>query len=154
MGSYSFKSSGKTAGQVLSEIPDFTPLPIGIKTPLALDDKNLFAMHYSVADQVHDNLRNLLLTNWGERVGFYYFGANLRELTTDFSSIDAFDEAAIERIRKAVNMWMPFVSLNDFVSQVDNQTNKNTGIIRIKITYNISQLEIENKALQISLYVI
>jgi len=75
-------------------------------------------------------------------------------LTTDFSSIDAFDEAAIERIRSAVNTWMPFVSLNDFVSQVDNQSNKNTGIIRIKVTYNISQLDIENKALQVSLYVL
>jgi hypothetical protein len=49
---------------------------------------------------------------------------------------------------------MPFVSLNDFVSQIDNQSNKNTGIIRIKVTYNISQLDIENKALQVSLYVI
>lgn len=154
MGVYSFKSSGKTSGEMLSELTSFTPLPVGISTPLKLDNKNLFVMHYSVADQVHDNLRNLLLTNWGERVGFYYFGANLRELTADFSSIELFDEAAIERIRKATSTWMPFISLNDFVSETDNQTNKNTGIIRIKITYNVSQLDVENKALQISLYVI
>ena len=154
MGVYSFKSSGKTSGEMLAELTSFTPLPVGISTPLKLDNKNLFVMHYSVADQVHDNLRNLLLTNWGERVGFYYFGANLRELTADFSSIELFDEAAIERIRKATSMWMPFISLNDFVSETDSQTNKNTGIIRIKITYNVSQLDVENKALQISLYVI
>lgn len=154
MGVYSFKSSGKTSGKMLAELTSFTPLPVGISTPLKLDNKNLFVMHYSVADQVHDNLRNLLLTNWGERVGFYYFGANLRELTADFSSIELFDEAAIERIRKATSMWMPFISLNDFVSETDSQTNKNTGIIRIKITYNVSQLNVENKALQISLYVI
>lgn len=154
MGTYSFKSSGKTSEQVVSGVIPTTPLPIGIKTPLRLDDKNLFAMHYNLADQVHDNLKNLLLTNWGERVGFYYFGANLREITTELSSIDAFDEEAISRIRSAVSTWMPFVTLNDFVSEIDNQANKKIGIIKLKITYNIPQLNVENRALQVSLYVI
>lgn len=154
MGVYSFKSSGRTQSQLSSERTEIAPLPIGIATPLRLSDKNLFAMHYNLADQIHDNLKNLLLTNWGERVGFYFFGANLRELTTELSNIDAFDEEAIDRIRSAVNTWMPFITLNDFVSEVDNQSNKHTGIVKIKITYNVNQLNLENRALQISLYVI
>jgi len=154
MGTYSFTSSGKTRAQISNEITAVTPLPIGIKTPLQLDDKNLFAMHYNIEDQIQDNLKNLLLTNWGERVGFYYFGANLKELTTEISSIEAFDEEAISRIRNAVGTWMPFVTLNDFVSNIDDENNVNTGIIKIMITYNVPQLNIENKALQISLYVI
>jgi len=154
MGTYSFTSSGKTRTQISNEITTVTPLPIGIKTPLQLDDKNLFAMHYNIEDQIQDNLKNLLLTNWGERVGFYYFGANLKELTTEISSIEAFDEEAISRIRSAVSTWMPFVTLNDFVSSIDDENNVNTGIIKIMITYNIPQLNIENKALQISLFVI
>ena len=111
-------------------------------------------MHYNVADQVHDNLRNLLLTNWGERLGFYEFGANLRELTTEITTVDAFDEAAIARIRDAVTKWMPFVNLKDFVSEIDSQNNEHTGIIRITITYNIPQLGIENKALKLTLFAI
>lgn len=154
MGTYNFKSSGKSAEQLNIETLSRTALPIGIRTPLRIDDKNLFAMHYNIADQVHDNLRNLLLTNWGERVGLYDFGANLQELTTELSNIDAFDEEAINRIRNAVNKWMPFVALNDFVSEIDNEANANTGIVKIKITYNIAQLGVENKALQIKLYVI
>jgi phage baseplate assembly protein W len=154
MGTYSFKSSGKSAEQLNIELPKRTILPIGIRTPLRLDDKNLFAMHYNVADQIHDNLRNLLLTNWGERIGFYDFGANLQELTTELSNIDAFDEEAINRIKNSVSKWMPFVSLNNFVSEVDNERNKNAGIIKIAITYSVPELGVENKALQISLYVI
>lgn len=154
MGTYNFKSSGKSAEQLNIETLSRAALPIGIRTPLRIDDKNLFAMHYNIADQVHDNLRNLLLTNWGERVGLYDFGANLQELTTELSNIDAFDEEAINRIRNAVNKWMPFIALNDFVSEIDNETNANTGIVKIKITYNIAQLGVENKALQIKLYVI
>jgi len=154
MGTYNFKSSGKNAQQLNIEALTRSALPVGIRTPLRLDDKNLFAMHFNIADQVHDNLRNLLLTNWGERVGLYDFGANLQELTTELSNIDAFDEEAINRIRSAVNKWMPFVGLNDFVSEIDNERNTSTGIVKITITYSIAQLGIENKALQIKLYVI
>lgn len=154
MGTYNFKSSGKSVEQLNIELPTRTSLPIGIRTPLRLDDKNLFAMTYLVSEQVHDNLRNLLLTNWGERLGFYNFGANLRELTSELSNIDAFDEEAISRIRSAVTKWMPFVVLKDFVSEIDNERNINTGIVKISITYSVPQLGVENKALQISLYVI
>lgn len=153
MGSYNFKSVGKKSSTP-STTPTVTPLPIGIKTPLQLSDNNIFAMHYNLSDQVHDNLRNLLLTNWGERLGFYYFGANLRELTSEISNIDAFDSAAIDRIRNAVSTWMPFVVLKDFTSTVDNSNNLNTGIVKITVTYSVSQLNVENRALQISLYVI
>jgi phage baseplate assembly protein W len=154
MSTYNFKSSGKTAVKRKDEIPAFSRNPVGIKTPLKLDDKNLFAMHYDNADQVHDNLRNLLLTNWGERLGFYYFGANLRDLTSELSSIDSFDNEAIQRIRDAVSAWMPFVSLKDFSSRFDREENKNIGILKITITYNVPQLRVENRALQISLHVI
>ena len=154
MSVYNFKSSGKTAVKSKEEIPAFTKNPVGIKTPLRLNDNNLFAMHYDNADQVHDNLRNLLLTNWGERLGFYYFGANLRDLTSELSSLDAFDSEAIQRIKDSVSAWMPFVSLKDFSSRFDKEENENVGILKIAITYNVPQLKIENRALQISLHVI
>lgn len=154
MSVYNFKSSGKTAVKSKEEIPAFTKNPVGIKTPLRLNDNNLFAMHYDNADQVHDNLRNLLLTNWGERLGFYYFGANLRDLTSELSSLDAFDSEAIQRIKDSVSTWMPFVSLKDFSSRFDKEENENVGILKIAITYNVPQLKIENRALQISLHVI
>jgi hypothetical protein len=94
------------------------------------------------------------LTNWGERLGFYYFGANLRDLTSELSSLDAFDGEAIQRIKDSVSTWMPFVSLKDFSSRFDREENENVGILKIAITYNVPQLKIENRALQISLHVI
>ena len=153
MASFKFKSSGYKASQPVT-VSEASPVPFGIKTPLQMGENSIFAMHYDLADQVHDNLRNLLLTNWGERVGFYYFGANLRQLVSEMSNIDNFDEAAIENIRNAVSTWMPYVNLKDFSSVVDNTANYNVGVIRINITYNVPQLKVENKSLQISLYVI
>jgi len=155
MGQFSFKSSGKTREQQQVELLTQSPTPIGIQTPLKLGtSEGLLAVNYSLADQVHDNLRNLILTNWGERLGFYDFGANLRPLTTEFVSQDDFDSQAIDRIRTAVSRWMPFVDLVDFLSVTDRTENKNTAIIRITITYNVPALNVFNKQLQVSLYVI
>lgn len=155
MGAFSFKSSGKTQEQRIIETLVKSPIPIGIKTPLRISDsEGLLDVHYVLADQVNDNLRNLLLTNWGERVGFYDFGANLRELTTEIASQDDFDTSAIERIKSAVGRWMPYIDLEDFESNVNNSNNKNTGIIDITVTYNIPSLNVRQKKLVITLYVI
>lgn len=112
-------------------------------------------MSTSLADQVADNLRNLILTNWGERVVHYDFGANLRPLMSDLVSLDDFDSAACERIKGAVNKWMPFVSLINFESSVDRTAAASASglaVIRIVITYNVPALKVLNKALEVTLY--
>ena len=92
-----------------------TPTPIGIKTPLRPGGNNgIFDGHFVLKDQVKDNLRNLMLTNWGERLGLYNFGANLRPLTTEIVGQDSFDAQATERSKGAVDRWMPYVSLDTF----------------------------------------
>lgn len=155
MATYSFKSSGKTSDQQVAERVQKSPAPFGIKTPMELGSSDgILAMNYSLADQFSDNLRNLLLTNWGERLGLYDFGANLKPLTTEFVSQDDFDNEAISRIQSAVQRWMPFIDLEDFTSSVDRNENVNTAIIRVSITYNIPALSVFKKGLQISLYVI
>ncbi len=154
MGTFNFKASGKTQEQQVLEQLTKSPTPIGIMTPLRLGtSEGIFAVHYNLADQIHDNLRNLLQTNWGEHLGVYDLGANLRPLTAEFTSQDDFDSQAVERISAAVNRWMPYVSLEDFLSEVDRTENKNTGVIRITITYNVPSLSVTKRALQVTLYV-
>lgn len=155
MATYSFKSAGKTSDKEIAESVQKSQTPFGIKTPMTLGTtEGILAMNYSLEDQFSDNLRNLLLTNWGERLGLYDFGANLKPLTTEFVSQDDFDNEAIVRIQSAVERWMPFVDLEDFTSSVDRNENVNTAIIRVNITYNIPALNVAKKGLQISLYVI
>jgi len=155
MSSYSFKSVGKTQEQSQLEILKTTKIPYGIKTPLQLGTtEGILSMNYSLEDQFADNLRNLLLTNWGERLGIYKFGANLKPITTELVSQDDFDGEAILRIKSAVEKWMPFIDLEDFSSSIDRNENKNTATIKITISYNISALQVKNKRLQIVLYAI
>jgi phage baseplate assembly protein W len=103
---------------------------------------------------VHDNFRNLLQTNFGEHLGIYDLGANLRPLAAEFSTQDDFDSQAVQRISAAVSRWMPYISLEDFLSEVDRTENKNTGVIKITITYTIPALKTAKRALQVVLYVI
>jgi phage baseplate assembly protein W len=154
MATISFKSVGQAQETVRKEIVPSTPIPIGIKTPLRLSDKlGLLEMNHSLEDQIADNFRNLLQTNWGERVGLYNFGANLRPLMTEFVSQEDFDFAAVERIRNAVATWMPFIDLIDFSSETDRIENQSTGVIKITITYNIPSLRVVDKKIQTVLYV-
>ena len=155
MANYSFKSVGKTQTQKKEEELNSTQIPFGIKTPMQIGGpEGIFAMNYSLADQFADNLRNLLQTNWGERLGIYNFGANLQPLTTEFVSQEDFDGEAINRIKTAVGKWMPFIDLEDFSSTVDRENNTNTGIVNITVTYNIPALNVNKKAVQVTLYVI
>lgn len=155
MGSFNFKSVGKTQEQRIVEQLTKSSTPIGIRLPLRPGgQEGIFAMHYNIADQIHDNLRNLIMTNWGGRLGFYDFGANLLPLVAEFTTQDDFDAQAVERIAGAVSRWMPFVSLEDFLSEVDRVENKNTGVIKITVTYTIPALSVTKRALQVTLYVL
>jgi phage baseplate assembly protein W len=151
----SFKNVGKLATSAASAVSG-SSLPIGIKTPVQLgsNGEGLFAMNFELADQVKDNLRNLILTNWGERLCSYNFGANLRELTTELSSKEDFDNEAMVRIKDAVSKWMSYVSLNDFTSTIDRSQNSMIGKILITITYDIPTVNVFNKMLEVTLYVI
>lgn len=130
--------------------------PIGIKTPIELGDngEGLLAMHMTIQDSVHDNLRNLLLTNHGERLIHYDLGANLRPLVVEFSSKDDFDGEAMIRINTAVAKWMPFITLVGFDSRPEFIDNRFTGRIVILVVYSIPQLGITEKALELLLFVI
>lgn len=130
-------------------------LPIGIKTPLALGQsyEGIFAMHFSIADQIQDNMRNLILTNWGERVGLYDYGANLRELTFELAS-DEFDMEAAKRIKSAVSKWMPFVELQLFSKEILGRvTGLDVAQVKLKIIYAVPKLGITNKGIEVTFYI-
>lgn len=131
-----------------------TALPIGIKTPVELGTDGLFAMHTDIKEQVADNLRNLVLTNWGERLGNYFFGANLRPILADFSHKDDFDQEAMVRINTAISRYMPFVTPVAYESYIEHQTTQYTAICKLMIIYSVVSLGITNAKLEVSLFVI
>ena len=117
MSSISFKSVGDRATDSKFN-REIDPLPIGFKTPLRLgtNRSGIFDMHFKIEDQIQDNLKNLLMTNHGERLGLFDFGANLRDLTAERTAKEDFDSEAMLRIKESVAKYMPFVELDSFES--------------------------------------
>ena len=78
---------------------------------------NPYKMHTSIADQINDNLRNMILTNQGERLGKYDYGANLRQILAGFSTNPEVETIVMQSIMATVEKYMPFVSLDTFEIQ-------------------------------------
>lgn len=132
------------------------PVPIGIKTPLEIDEigNSIFTMHYTLKEQIADNLRNLVLTNHGERLGLYDLGANIRPLLTEWSNKEDFDKEVMLRINTAVAKYMPFVSLQGYESTPNYNENIFTGKIKVLLLYSVPSLNLTNELLEIMLFVI
>lgn len=153
MASFSFKSSGITSSERESTNVDASPLPIGMRTPLQLaSDDGLFVMHTAPIEQVIDNFRNLLQTNWGERLGLYNVGANLRPLLSDWVSLDDFESQAMQRISEAVQRWMPYINLGSFTARLENERTS-SPTVSITIELSVPALGVVNRRADLSLRV-
>ena len=161
MATVKFKSSGIQTDDA-SLIRKIETPPIGIVTPIELGEgrSGIFQMHFNSHKQVADNFKNLILTNWGERLGNFYYGANLRPLTAELTSQDDFDSEAMLRVQTAVRNFMPFIELGTFNSNLDKSIDPTGGgangisTISLTIKYSVPQLRIAEKGLVVSLYCI
>ena len=145
MATYSFKSAGTLAtDRRYTQKVDLKP--IGIKTPLefGIERDGIFAMHFDNTAQIKDNLRNLLMTNYGERVGLYRFGADLRTLAGELAAQEEFESEAMIRITQAVSTWMPFVELDTFESRFipPADTANSLATISLNVRYSVPKLRI------------
>lgn len=154
MGSFNFKSAGKLSTDVQATSTTSSPTIYGIKTPLRPGTKYVFETTATLAEQIADNFRNLLMTNHGERLGLYTYGANLRPLLSEYVSLNSFDSDAVGRISSAVSLWMPYITLNNFVSSVDVvNTSGHIKAIKLAITYDVVPLNIKEALIEVVLYV-
>ena len=96
---------------------------IGIGFPLGYSDTGIFTQTKTTIEQATYNLKNLLLTAKGERLGHPEFGCEVRDLL--FEPIDEnINDRVEEKIKEAVNTWLPYLSINDVeVEQLSNRLN-------------------------------
>jgi len=156
---FSFKSTGRSAVDILSdtaeeEIRLDTEIPIGIMTPMRHslhgNQQSIFAMHYDITNQVSDNLRNLIQTNHGDRLGRPQFGANLRPLSLEILGQQKFESEAMTRISSAVSKYLPFVNLKTMsLKRVRPGSEGETNpVVVIRIEYDVKNLH-KKRALEV-----
>lgn len=146
----SFKSVGTK--ELVSPLEEAKSLsPIGFKTPLRLGSENTYDMHTDLFEQIKDNLRNLIMSNWGSRLNLFDFGANLKELSSEAIAEEEYDSEVAVRIKRAVDKWMPFVLLEELVPIAETNVPDAFSIRRYLVTYSVPTLSSPSQTLEISL---
>ena len=154
MAERSFKNIGTMTTQLQVTRPAAQTFPIGIKTPMEFGGNgNPYKMHTSVPDQINDNLRNMIFTSRGERIGKYDYGANLRQILADFATNIDVETLAMQSIMATVEKYMPFISLDTFEMQNIPSTRNAQAKFQIDIGYSVAKIGANNQKLKIILEV-
>jgi hypothetical protein len=153
---FEFKSGGNKIEDRNKSIAQaqsiFTPKPIGIKTPLKLSTSDdIFEMNYSLFNQLEDNFRNLIQTNSGEKLCFPTFGTNIRAILSK-TNLENPQDLIMEEIQRVVSIYMPFVSLTTFSSEIDKyESQKGNPVIALNIGFSVPTLSDEQRLITIKL---
>tara|TARA_R100000005_G_scaffold87045_1_gene56158 strand:- start:448 stop:903 length:456 start_codon:yes stop_codon:yes gene_type:complete len=96
----------------------------GIGFPLNYDKNTygFFKRNYKYYEQIQDNIRTLLLTQIGERVGNPEYGSRLRELVFEQNVPEIIKPQINEAIKEALDKFLPFVSLEETILKADGNT--------------------------------
>lgn len=150
MAERSFKSVGELNVDARAGQPR-QPVPVGISTPVAYSSKigGPLEMSNSVLTQVIDNFRNMLLTNHGERVPLFDYGANLRQLLTERLALDDYEEQAMMLIKATTEKYMPFVNLDTFEIQPLENDEQALSKVRVLVKCSVPRLSTTSRLIEI-----
>ena len=110
---------------------------IGVSLPLEYGSQGFFNKTRTTLQQTRSNIRNLLLTIKGERLGNPTFGSDLMRVVFDPDAGDI--ESRIEEtIRASISEWMPYVTVKQVKTEADER-NPNQLNVRIDFTLDVDQ---------------
>jgi phage baseplate assembly protein W len=110
---------------------------IGVSLPLDYGSQGFFNKTRTTLEQTRSNIRNLLLTIKGERLGNPTFGSDLMRIIFDQDAGDIGDRIE-EAIRTSISEWLPYVTVEQ-VETVTDERNPNLLNVSINFTIDIDQ---------------
>tara|TARA_R110000803_G_scaffold137168_2_gene204136 strand:- start:2862 stop:3374 length:513 start_codon:yes stop_codon:yes gene_type:complete len=110
---------------------------IGVSLPLGHGNEGFFAKTKTTLDQARHNIRNLLLTIKGERLGNPTFGSDLYRVL--FEPDDGNIASSVEEaIREAMGEWLPYINIKSIDVTTSGEL-QNAVNVRIDFTINVDQ---------------
>jgi phage baseplate assembly protein W len=111
---------------------------IGLSLPLQMGSAT-FNQTYDNLEQLKSNVKNLLLTNRGERLGMPTFGCGLQHLLFEPNDDDLNDKI-LNQVESAINFWLPQLLINSIeITASDEDKDKNTLNVSIVFTAKYNQ---------------
>ena len=110
---------------------------IGLSLPLDHGDQGFFDKTRTTLQQTRSNIKNLLLTIKGERLGNPTFGSDLMEVLFEQDDGSLGDRIE-ETIRASVSEWLPYVNIKKIETTADER-NPNQLNVRLDFTIDVDQ---------------
>lgn len=120
--------------KLVKDTKTYNDYAIGITLPIQITNV-AFNQSFQTIEQVRSNIINLLKTKRGERLMQPDFGIGLESIL--FEPIDEDTQTRVEsEIERAINIWLPYVILNDLVVDISDEL-RDRNTIDISLTFSI-----------------
>ena len=114
---------------------------VGLSFPLRSDSNNDFALTRNSLQQAAHNLKNLLLTYPGERLGQPEFGSKLRAICFELNDNTLPIQIETE-LRRAVSIWLPYIEIKN-VEVLTDEVNLNQIFVSLTYATNLDSMATE-----------
>ena len=159
---FDFKSSGIKVDDTKFKVsdPESRLRPIGIKTPLepGRGRTELYKMHEDPLEAIADNLRNLVQTNMGERLGRFNIGCNFKAILFDRNSQNEseYEQTAIASLNEQVRKYLSLVTIDEVrfapVEKSDYSDRSSLSKVTVDIIFSVARLRRFRNKLEVILY--
>lgn len=119
---------------------------IGIDLPMMGSKGSAFKQNYLTIDQSLANVKNLLLTNKGERVMQPDLGCDLKNILFENITEDLLDTID-NTIRNSISFWLPYIFINKLTATADESNNHINISLAVSLIDNIQ----DTRAIQITI---
>ena len=123
---------------------------IGLELPLTHTRDGFFKRTKTALEQAKSNIKTLLLTNKGERLGNPTFGTNLLSLVFSQENTDL-ESRVEEEIRASMSEFLPFINIVSIETNFSD-TNKNVANVTLEFTLNVDVTSKDSLSLDLSTY--
>ena len=158
---FKFKSVGeKPTDRRNDNTGRITPQNLGFKTPLrSSGNSDIFDMHQDPREQLRDNLKNLILTNKGERLGMPEYGVSLKSISYDFSNKKEYVSIVNQQIIEQTRIYIPAIVIKNVSVDINDDTEtivsnrQGLALLKLNVLFDVPVLRSENLAIQIAMYI-
>ena len=123
---------------------------IGVGLPLGHNLQGFFERTKTSLEQSKHNIKNLLLTRKGERLGNPTFGSDLFAVLFEQEG-DDIETKVEEAVRSAMSECLPFVNIIS-IQTVFSPTNRNAVNVSMQFSLNIDSSSTENLSIDLNNY--
>ena len=123
---------------------------IGIGLPLTYNKTGFFYKTKTSLEQAKSNIKNLLLTKKGERLGNPEFGSDLTSVIFEQEG-DDIESKVEEAIRSSISRFLPFIIIDEIETAFSDR-NPNVVNVSISFSINIDTTEKEKLSFDVSTY--